>query len=169
MTPETLTPRTDAQPWINRYPEYHEGATRWVTADFARQLERELAELRKNASELIASLQTETDSVERELAEVTQSLAFQTQLNRELIEREKQTFAELAAEREQVAILRSDEKRLVAFAKTYRMNAEILSDKLAAERELADRLAIAIEQVLPAFGAGGDLSKAWDTWNKARK
>ena len=41
MTPETPTPRTDAQPWINRYPEYHEGATRWVTTDFARQLERE--------------------------------------------------------------------------------------------------------------------------------
>ena len=37
--------------------------------------------------------------LERELAEVTQSLAFQTQLNREVIEREKQTHAELAAER----------------------------------------------------------------------
>jgi hypothetical protein len=43
-----------------------------------------------------------------------------------------------------------------------------LREELATERELADRLAIAIEQVLPAFGAGGDLSKAWDTWNKAR-
>jgi uncharacterized protein with beta-barrel porin domain len=43
-----------------------------------------------------------------------------------------------------------------------------LEADLATERALADRLAIAIEQVLPAFGAGGDLSKAWDTWNKAR-
>ena len=53
----------------------------------------------------------------------------------------RQLERELAAEREQVAILRSDEKRLVAFAKTYRMNAEVLSDSLAAERALADRLA----------------------------
>jgi len=37
------TPRTDAEPWINRYPEYHDGATQYVKADFARTLERELA------------------------------------------------------------------------------------------------------------------------------
>ena len=55
---------------------------------------------------------------------------------------------DLAAEREQVAILRSDEKRLVAFAKTYRMNAEILSDKLAAERALADRLLAITEKAV---------------------
>jgi hypothetical protein len=37
--------------------------------------------------------------LERELAESTESLAFQTQLNREVIELEKKTLAELAAER----------------------------------------------------------------------
>jgi hypothetical protein len=37
--------------------------------------------------------------LERELAESTESLAFQTQLNREVIELEKKTFTELAAER----------------------------------------------------------------------
>ena len=61
--PMTPTPRTDAA-------EILWNDTGWcvVPAEFARYLERELAELRKNASELIASLQTETDSVERELA-----------------------------------------------------------------------------------------------------
>jgi hypothetical protein len=43
------TPRTDAEPWINRYPEYHDGATQYVKADFARALERELAEARELA------------------------------------------------------------------------------------------------------------------------
>ena len=103
--------------------------------------------------------------LERELAELTQSLAFQTQLNREAIEREGQTHADLAAEREQVAILRSDEKRLVAFAKTYRMNAEILSDKLASERALADRLADALEN-----SVSWDYAKpAFDAWKEARR
>jgi hypothetical protein len=37
--------------------------------------------------------------LERELAESAESLAFQTQLNREVIDLEKKTFAELAAER----------------------------------------------------------------------
>ena len=40
----------------------------FVQADFARHLERELAELRKNTSELIVSLQEEMGGVERELA-----------------------------------------------------------------------------------------------------
>ena len=96
----------------------------------------------------IAEMTSLGRDLERELAEKTESLAFQTQLNREVIEREKQTHADLAAEREQVAILRSDEKRLVAFAKTYRMNAEILSDKLAAERALADRLLAITEKAV---------------------
>ena len=39
------TPRTDSQPWIFQYPEYHETAKRYVDADFARQLERENARL----------------------------------------------------------------------------------------------------------------------------
>ena len=62
---------------------------------------------------------------------------------------------ELAAEREQVAILRSDERRLTQFAKDYRLRADEAEDQLTAnheatklmgkwleaERELADRLA----------------------------
>ena len=61
MTP---TPRTDA------IAHRGYGPTAYIAemTGLARQLERELAELRKNTSELIASLQTETDSVERELA-----------------------------------------------------------------------------------------------------
>jgi hypothetical protein len=39
------------------------------------------------------------EELERELAESAQSLDFQTQLNREVIDLEKKTFAELAAER----------------------------------------------------------------------
>ena len=118
----TPTPRTD-----ERANNWESTDGQWVSADFARELERELAELRKNTSELIASLQTETDSVERELA----------------------------AEREQVAILRSDERRLTQFAKDYRLRADEAEDQLTAnheatklmgkwleaERELADRLA----------------------------
>ena len=42
---------------------------------------------------------------------------------------------ELAAEREQVAILRSDEKRLVQFAKTYRLRADETEAKLEQERQ----------------------------------
>lgn len=84
--------------------------------------------------QVVDELRPLIEQLERELTNRTESLAFQTQLNREVIEREKQTH-----------------------------------DELAAERELADKLAIAIEQVLPAFGAGGDLSKAWDAWNKERK
>ena len=61
MTP---TPRTDA------IAHRGYGPTAYIAelTGLARPLERELAELRKNTSELIASLQTETDSVERELA-----------------------------------------------------------------------------------------------------
>lgn len=168
MTPETPTPRTDAIGESDSHKfDYDDVPIECYhrMSDFARQLERELAELRKNTSELIASLQTETDSVERELADKSESLAFQTQLNREVIEREKQTHAALAAEREQVAILRSDEKRLVAFAKTYRMNAEILSDKLASERELADRLADALENSV----LWGYAKPAFDAWREARR
>ena len=57
MTPETQTLRTDAQPWINRYPEYQEGSIRWVSAAFARQLERELATERALADRLAQELE----------------------------------------------------------------------------------------------------------------
>jgi hypothetical protein len=58
------TPRTDAEPWINRYPEYHDGATQYVKADFARALERELAEAR----ELAESWRMEVQIAEHRLA-----------------------------------------------------------------------------------------------------
>ncbi len=70
MTPETPTPRTDA-----------------------------IAHRGYNESAYIAEMTSLARQLERELAEVMQSLAFQTQLNREVIGREKQTHAELAAER----------------------------------------------------------------------
>lgn len=54
------TPRTDAEPWINRYPEYHDGATQYVKADFARTLERELAEARAEIERLSVAIQAAT-------------------------------------------------------------------------------------------------------------
>jgi hypothetical protein len=42
---------------------------------------------------------------------------------------------QLAAEREQITILRSDEKRLVGFAKTYRLRADLVEAKLEQERQ----------------------------------
>lgn len=77
-----------------------------------------------SAEMLMQHLIRHHNRLERELAESAQSLDFQTQLNREVIELEKKTFAELSAEREQVAILRSDEKRLMQFTKTYRLRAD---------------------------------------------
>lgn len=52
-----------------------------------------------NESAYIAEMTGLARELERELAESTESLAFQTQLNREVIDLEKKTFAELAAER----------------------------------------------------------------------
>lgn len=86
------TPRTDAQ-------GYGDGRHPYVPVEFARQLERELAELRKNGGELIASLQTELDGVERELEQERQDRK-QADLDtiRALGER-NDARAELAAER----------------------------------------------------------------------
>jgi hypothetical protein len=53
----------------------------------------------------------------------------------------RQLERELADALEQVAILRSDEKRLAEFTKVYRLRADEADDKLDAERALADRLA----------------------------
>jgi cell shape-determining protein MreC len=83
MTPTpTPTPRTDAAEIL-----WNDTGLCVVSAEFARYLERELADK-------------------------AESLAFQTQLNRELIEREKQTFAELTTEREQVAMWKREANRL---------------------------------------------------------
>ena len=48
------TPITDAAKWINVYPEYHEGATRYVDSDLARRLELDRAALME-ALELLLS------------------------------------------------------------------------------------------------------------------
>jgi hypothetical protein len=53
----------------------------------------------------------------------------------EAADRLEEMERELAAEREQVAILRSDEKRLVQFAKTYRLRADETEAKLEQERQ----------------------------------
>ena len=63
---------------------------------------------------------------------------------------------ELAAEREQVAILRSDERRLTQFAKDYRLRADEAEDQLAAERALADRLAESLDRTLQLMAESGD-------------
>ena len=73
---------------------------------------------------------------------------------------------ELAAEREQVAILQSDEKRLVGFAKTYRARADELADKLAAERDLADSLAETLDGL---DWLAAEPPKALAAWKEARK
>ena len=146
----TPTPRTDAAEIL-----WNDTGLCVVPAEFARYLERELAAKDAHADEIYKAAVNLAAKLEADLAELTQSLAFQTQLNREVIEREKQTFADLATER-------AEHEETVT-------GARMLADAYSAERELADRLAIAIEQVLPAFGAGGDLSKAWDAWDKARK
>ena len=101
MTP-TPTPRTDAME-TDMSSDTLTIHCKFVQADFARQLERENQTFRaaqKACEDCDAPRVDRIAELERELAEVTQSLAFQTQLNREVIEREKQTFAELAAERE---------------------------------------------------------------------
>ena len=79
--------------------------------------------------------------------------------------------SDLDAEREQVAILRSDEKRLVEFAKTYRARADDLDDTLAAERALADRLARELEWVgSEAGGYANQLAiEALAEWKESRK
>lgn len=46
------TPETDAVVKIYRYPEYHVGATLYVSEDFARNLERQRNELCQLAREL---------------------------------------------------------------------------------------------------------------------
>ena len=127
MTP---TPRTD-----ERANNWESTDGQWVSADFARELERELA-----------------------------------------------------AEREQVAILRSDERRLTQFAKDYRLRADEAEDQLTAnheatklmgkwledERELADRLAGVLLSYNHDLLAGEDMQwlpehdEALTAWKEAR-
>ena len=127
-------PRTDAI----AHRGYNESAYIAEMTGLSRQLEREDQTFRaaqKACEDCDAPRVDRIAELERELAESTGSLAFQTQLNREVIELEKKTFAELAAEREQITILRSDQKRLVGFTKTYRLRADEAEAKLEQERQ----------------------------------
>jgi hypothetical protein len=127
-------PRTDAI----AHRGYNESAYIAEMTGLSRQLERENQTFRaaqKACEDCDAPRVDRIAELERELAESAQSLAFQTQLNREVIELEKKTFAELAAEREQITILRSDQKRLVGFTKTYRLRADEAEAKLEQERQ----------------------------------
>ena len=54
------TPITDSADWINRYPEYHVGAARYVDSDLARRLETDRAALMAIA-ERAAALATHQD------------------------------------------------------------------------------------------------------------
>ena len=155
MTP---TPRTDA------IAHRGYGPTAYITemTDFARQLERELAVWKHDVKLLEAELQ-KFDQATIEWWCEYQDLKAKAGDDR----------AEIAAQREQVAILRSDEKRLVAFAKTYRMNAEILSDKLASERELADKLAETLANVQGDYATTGaiitqEVAESLAAWEEAR-
>jgi len=77
---------------------------------------------------------------------------------------------QLAAEREQVAILRSDCKRLEGFTKTYRLRADENGDKLAAERALADKLGRSLERHEKASGwLSSTQRQALDAWKEARR
>jgi len=71
---------------------------------------------------------------------------------------------ELAAEREQVTILRSDEKRLMQFAKTYRLRANEAEAKLEQERQ--DRKQADLD-ALRALGERNDARAIIDATLKA--
>ena len=144
----TDTPRTD-----ERANSWESTDGQWVNAEFARELERELAELRKNTSELIASLQTETDSVERELADARE-------WSSKLADVADELRADLATEREQLAANHEATK--------------LLGKWLEQERELADRLAGVLLSYDHDLLAGEDMQwlpehdKALAAWKEAR-
>jgi small-conductance mechanosensitive channel len=75
---------------------------------------------------------------------------------------------ELEQEREQVTILRSDEKRLMQFAKTYRLRADEAEAKLAAERALSNEMASQLEHASFAYDPGG-CQKMFAAWKEARR
>jgi hypothetical protein len=68
---------------------------------------------------------------------------------------------ELAAEREQIAILRSDEKRLMQFAKAYRLRADEAEAKLEQERQ--DRKQADLD-ALRALGERNDARAELAVW-----
>lgn len=68
------TPRTDAQDWTWRYPEYHETSTKYVPINFARELERALNAahtLLVEASNDEINLRDELEKWERDFGHLT--------------------------------------------------------------------------------------------------
>jgi hypothetical protein len=80
--------------------------------------------------ELMADIDCDTKELAADLRQYNLGGIFDAAADR-LEELEEQ----LAAEREQITILRSDEKRLVGFAKTYRLRADLVEAKLEQERQ----------------------------------
>jgi hypothetical protein len=159
MTPETLTPRTDAQPWINRYPEYHEGATRWVAADFARQLERENQTFRAAQK---ACEDCDAPRVDR-IAELERELAAKDAHADEIYKAAVNLAAKLE---DDLAACREWSSKIADVADELRAD-------LAAERELADKLgtwvrALYRDKIVPTF-CEESVHRAINTWEEARK
>jgi hypothetical protein len=158
MTP-TPTPRTDAQPWINRYPEYHEGATRWVTADFARQLERENQTFRaaqKACEDCDAPRVDRIAELEREL---TAKDAHADEIYKASVDLAAKLEADLATER-------AEHEETVT-------GARMLADAYSAERELADRLAETLANVQGDYASTGaittqEVAESLAAWKEAR-
>ena len=180
MTP---TPRTDAI----AHRRYNESAYIAEMTDTARKLERELAKMTENwgrACNIAADDGFRANRLERELAQWQAELskvmppdfkdwwenskAEWPLVARLVIEGKNR---ELAAKDEEITILRSDEKRLVGFAKTYRARADDLDDTLAAERTLADRLAETMRQIADGCNDAwcrDDATVALAAWKEAR-
>ena len=103
MTP---TPRTDAI----AHRGYNESGYISEMTGLSRQLERENQTFRaaqKACEDCDAPRVDRIAELERELAESTESLDFQTQLNREVIELEKKTLGERNDAREELASLKA--------------------------------------------------------------
>ena len=160
MTP-TPTPRTDAI--ADRFPQPGQPpGIEWpeiVPADTARELERELTAWHTELSKVMPP----------DFKDWWENSKAEWPLVARLVIEGKNR--ELAAKDEEITILRSDEKRLVGFAKTYRARADDLDDTLAAERALADRLAETMRQIADGCNDAwcrDDATVALAAWKEAR-
>lgn len=133
---DTPTPRVGEQ--IAYLLDYTMNEVEAVPADFARQLERELADSRAWSSKLADV----ADDLRAELAET----ASDYRCLAELLDGHDATEC-----RENLLVLKSDLKRMEGFAKTYRLRADEAEDKLAAERALADRLLAITEKAVSDY------------------
>jgi hypothetical protein len=121
------TPRTDAAEIVQIFVNHPELRTNRVPTEFARQLERELADRREWSSKLADV----ADDLRAELAETAKNYRCLA----ELLDGHDATEC-----RENLLVLKSDLKRMEGFAKTYRLRADEAEVKLAAERALPANL-----------------------------